>query len=92
MERKGREGKTKQTPTTTKPIILHLPRIPLELVILRTPLEDLEGVAWDDDVGRVGATGPFLAVGAVAEGRDCGLGCEFVFDGRTHAGAFCHFC
>lgn len=29
---------------------------------------DFETVFWDDDVGRVGATGDFSAVGAVAEG------------------------
>ena len=39
-------------------------------------LEDFEVGAWYHDVGGVGAAGPFLAVGAVAEGGYCWLACR----------------
>ena len=38
------------------------------IVVLGLALCDVEAFARDDDVGGVGCTGPFLAVGAVAEG------------------------
>ena len=43
------------------------------IVVLGLALCDVEAFARDDDVGGVGCAGPFLAVGAVAEG------CHFWF-------------
>lgn len=86
---KGRGGKNAHT--TTKPMIVHLARIALDLVVLGLAFDYLEAVARDDDVGGAGPAGPFLTVGAVAEGRDHGFARVFVLDGRAHAGAFCHF-
>ena len=62
-------------------MIIHLPRIALDVEVLGTPLDDAEFPARHDHVGGVGAAGPFLAVGAVAEG--CGLrgAVVFVLDG-----------
>ena len=39
----------------------------------RVAFGNVEGGAVHDDVGGVGAAGPFLTVGAVAEGGYCGL-------------------
>lgn len=52
--------------TTTKPMIIHLPAIAFDIVILRFPFCDFEVFPGDDYVGRAGASGPFLAVEAVA--------------------------
>ena len=41
------------------------------IVVFRLALCDIEAFAGDDDVGGVGCAGPFLAVGAVAEGCYC---------------------
>ena len=38
------------------------------IVVFGLALGDVEAFAGDHDVGGVGCTGPFLAVGAVAEG------------------------
>ena len=38
------------------------------IVVFGLALCDVEAFAGDDDVGSVGCAGPFLAVGAVAEG------------------------
>lgn len=67
--------------TTTEPMIVHLSRIAFDAVVFRTAFDDFERVPGDDDVGGVGAAGPFLAVGAVAEGRDHGLTGIFILDG-----------
>lgn len=89
--RNGRKKKEPAKRTPTKPMLIHLPRIPLDLETLRTPLDDFKRLPRHDDVGRVGAAGPFLTVGAVAEGRDGGVARVGVFDCGAEAGAFCHF-
>ena len=71
-------------------MIVHLARIAFDIIILRRSLDDFEILARDHDIGGVGAAGPFLAVGAVAEGRDHGFTGVFVLDGRAQAGAFSH--
>lgn len=43
------------------------------IVVFGLALRDVEAFAWDNDIGGVGCTSPFLAVGAVAEG------CHFWF-------------
>ena len=50
-------------------MLIHFARIARRLVALSgiLTLGDAEVGTGDDDVGRVGAAGPFLAVGAVAE-------------------------
>ena len=72
-------------------MVVHLAGVALDVVVLGAALDDLELLAGDDDVGGVGAAGPLLAVGAVAEGRGHGVAAEFVLDGRAHAGSFDHF-
>lgn len=47
-------------------MIVHLSAITLDVIMFGTALADFKVLARDDDVGGVGATGPFLAVGAVA--------------------------
>ena len=86
--KKGKQGEREHT--TAEPMVIHLAGIALDVIMLRGALGDLEGVAGDDNVGGVGAAGPFLAVGAVAEGRDGGLARVFILDGGAHAGAFGH--
>lgn len=76
--------------TAAEPVVVHLARIALDAVVFRSAFGDAEVFARDHHVGGVGAAGPFLAVGAVAEGRDHGLAGVFVRDGGAHAGAFCH--
>lgn len=76
--------------TTAEPVIVHLARIAFDVVILRRSLDDLEVLARDHDVGGVGAAGPFLAVGAVAEGGDHGFAGEFVLNGGAQTGTFRH--
>ena len=66
---------------TAEIVIVHLARIALDVVVFGRAFEDFEIVAGDHYVGGVGATGPFLAVGAVAEGCQHGLGREFVLNG-----------
>lgn len=72
-------------------MIVHVARITFDFAVLRTAFDDLEIFAQDTDVGAVSATGPFLAVGAVAQGREHGLAGILVLDGGTQAGTFCHF-
>ena len=76
--------------TTAEPVIVHLARVAFDVVMLRRSLDDFEILARDHDVGGVGATRPFLAVGAVAEGGDHGFAGVLVLDGGAHAGAFRH--
>ena len=71
-------------------MVVHLARFAFDVVILGRSLDDFEILARDHDVGGVGAAGPFLAVGAVAEGGDHGFAGVFVFDGGAQAGAFRH--
>jgi len=68
-----------------KPMIVHLPRVPLDIIALRAALGDLEGLTGDDHVRGVCAAGPFLAVQAVTERGGHGLARELVVDGATHA-------
>ncbi len=77
--------------TAAEPMVVHLAAVAFDVVILRAALCDFEIFARDDEVGGVGAPGPFLAVGAVAEGSDHGLAGIFVGDFAAHAGAFSHF-
>lgn len=77
--------------TAAEPVVVHLARIALDVVVLRAAFGDVEGFARDHDVGGVGATGPLLAVGAVAEGGGHGFAGELILDSRAHAGAFGHF-
>lgn len=72
-------------------MVVDLARVAFDLVALGRAFDDFEVLARDHDVGGVGAAGPFLAVGAVAEGRDHGFAGVFVLDCGAHAGAFCHF-
>ncbi len=72
-------------------MIVHLSGVAFDVVVFGSAFDDFEVFARDHDVGGVGAAGPFLAVGAVAQGRDHGVAGVFVFDGGTHAGAFGHF-
>ncbi len=71
-------------------MVIHLARITLDVVMLGRSFDDFEIFARDHDIGGVCATGPFLAVGAVAEGCDHGFASVFILDGRAHAGAFGH--
>ena len=71
-------------------MIVHLARIAFDVVMFRRSLDDLEIRTRDHDVGGVGAAGPFLAVGAVAEGSDHRFAGEFVLDGGAQAGTFRH--
>ncbi len=54
-------------------MLVDLARVADGVVGLGGALCDVEGGAGDDDVGGVGGAGPFLAVGAVAEGGCCGF-------------------
>ena len=83
-------GKTLLKRTTAEPVIVHLARIAFDIVILRRSLDDFEILARNHDIGGVGAAGPFLAVGAVAEGGDHGFAGVFVLDGGAQTGAFGH--
>lgn len=76
--------------TAAEHMVVHLAGIAFDVVMFRGSFDDVEVFAWDDDVGGVGATGPFLAIGAVAEGCGHGFAGILVLDGRAHAGAFCH--
>ena len=88
----GIDGRVKsEILTPTEPMVIHLPRIPLDGVVLGTPLDDVEFLARHDHVGGVGAAGPFLAVGAVAEGGGLGGAGVLVRDGGAEAGSFDHF-
>ena len=71
-------------------MVIDLAGIAFDLVAFGAAFDDFEVFARDDDVGGVGATGPFLAVGAVAEGCHHGFAGVFVLNGGAHAGAFCH--
>ena len=73
-------------------MIVHLAGVAFDVVMFRRSLDDLEILTRDHDVGGVGAAGPFLAVGAVAEGGDRGFAGEFVLDGGAEAGAFRRHC
>ena len=88
---KGRERGILYYLTAAEPMVVHLAGIAFDVVVLGTAFDDLELFAGDDDVGGVGAAGPLLAVGAVAEGRGHGFAAEFVLDGGAHAGTFDHF-
>ena len=91
--RRRKEGKGKEkgrARTTAEPMVVHLAGVALDGEVLGGALEQAEGLGRDHDVGGVGAAGPFLAVGAVAEGRGGGFARELVLDGRAHAGAFGH--
>ena len=90
LEIAGVRGKTLLKRTTAEPVIVHLARIAFDIVILRRSLDDFEILARDHDIGGVGAAGPFLAIGAMAEGGDHGLTRVFVLDGGAQAGAFGH--
>ena len=57
-------------------MFVDLARVALGIVVLRRALCNLEASAGDDDVGGVGGAGPFLAVGAVAEGCYCWFALE----------------
>ena len=76
--------------TTAEPVIVHLARIAFDIVMLRRSLDDFEILARDHDVGGIGPAGPFLAVGAVAEGGDHGFDGILVLDGGAQAGTFRH--
>lgn len=71
-------------------MIVHLPTITFDIVVFRTPPRDFEFLARHDYVGGVGASGPFLAVGAVAECGDHGGAAVGVVDGAAEAGSCCH--
>jgi hypothetical protein len=53
-----------------------LARVAFGIVVFRRALCDFETCVGDDDVGGVGGAGPFLAVGAVAEGCYCWFALE----------------
>ena len=72
-------------------MVVHLAGIAFDVVVLGAAFGEMEDLARDHDVGGVGAPGPFLAVGAVAEGGGHGFAGEFILDGGAHAGAFGHF-
>ena len=76
--------------TAAEPVVVHLAGIAFDVVMLRGTFGDFEGLGGDDKVGGVGAAGPLLAVGAVAEGCDAGLAGVFILDGGAHAGTFGH--
>ena len=82
-EGKGREGKGKEGGilTTAEPVVVHFARIAFDVVVLGGAFGDFENLARDHDVGSVSATGPFLAVGAVAEAGDHGFAGVFVLHG-----------
>lgn len=56
-----------------EPVFVDLARVALGVVGFGGALGHFEGLARHDYVGGVGCAGPFLAVGAVAEGGGFGL-------------------
>ena len=76
--------------TTAEPMVIHLAGVAFDVIMLGRSLGDFEVCAWDHNVGGIGATRPFLTVGAVAQGCEFGLSGEFILDSGTHAGAFGH--
>ncbi len=56
-------------------MFVHLSRVADCIVGLGAARGDLKSGPWDNDVGSVGTTGPFLTVGAVAESCYCGFSC-----------------
>jgi hypothetical protein len=48
-----------------------IPGIPFHGELFDGSLGDLEGGAGNDEVGRVGTSGPFLTVDAVTDGCGC---------------------
>ena len=87
--RKERGGEGEMI-TAAEPMVVHFAGVAFDVVVFGAAFDDFETCAWDDDVGGVGAAGPFLAVGAVAEGRHHGFARVFVLDGGAHTGAFSH--
>lgn len=71
-------------------MIVHLAGIAFDVIMFGTAFDDLETFARDYDIGGVGATGPFLAIGAVTQGCHHGFAGVFVLDGGAHAGTLCH--
>ena len=72
-------------------MIVHLAAVAFDVVMFRRALGDLEILAWDHDVGRVGAAAPFLAVDAVTKSRHLRFAYKVVGNGTAEAGALSHF-
>ena len=49
-------------------MVVHFAGIGLDVVVFGATFDNLEIFARNNHVGSVGATGPFLTVGAMAEG------------------------
>ena len=66
-------------------MIVHLPRVPLHVIVFGAAFCDVEGGARDDEVRGVGAAGPFLA--AMRESSaGCWLGLWEIWEMKDRVG------